>query len=329
MAGLLTAVGVAGAAGVMEISGLGCTQPVIVDAAWARRVIEESLAGRGVNPKDEARRVRDGAVSDTDQPSARRARHARRRATKEPTVRWVHPATGAFVDPDGELTTEAYRPSRRIIDFVKGRDGRCRFPGCSINARFTDLDHVRAWPTGPTAASNLMCVCRTHHRVKQLPGWQVSLRPDGTILWVDPLGRRHVTHAVDHRHTLTARPGPSLDQRLTAGPEERAGILTRPAGTGVDATESPARAADANSGEGRLAANTPEDTWSALEFTLEHLQAAIPAHCRSRLHIEAAALRRHGIELQHAHPGREVHLTYDGARPARTHWHDRYDEPPF
>jgi hypothetical protein len=118
--------------------------------------------------------------------------------TAEPAERVVcDPATGARVDPGRRLTTDAYRPTPELAGLVRARDGRCRFPGCSVATRFCDLDHVRAWPDGPTAADNLICLCRRHHRVKQAPGWRVRLRPDGAVTWTDPTGRVTVTQPVD------------------------------------------------------------------------------------------------------------------------------------
>ena len=97
--------------------------------------------------------------------------------------RTCHRDTGALLD---HTTSTSYRPTERVAALVRQRDGRCRFPGCQVNARFCDLDHVRPWPTGPTAARNLICLCRRHHRIKQRLGWRVRLHPDGTLTWTDP-----------------------------------------------------------------------------------------------------------------------------------------------
>ena len=119
------------------------------------------------------------------------------RRAKQPRSPFVpcDPLTGARLDPDDHLATDAYRPGTQLTALVKARDGRCRFPGCSIAARFCDLDHVRPWPTGPTTATNLLTLCRRHHRIKQAPGWRVHLAPDATTTWTDPTGRR------THHHT--------------------------------------------------------------------------------------------------------------------------------
>ncbi|NHA67979.1 HNH endonuclease signature motif containing protein [Phycicoccus flavus] len=116
-----------------------------------------------------------------------------------------HPATGARTDPGDALTSDGYRPPERLAALVRARDGRCRFPGCAVAARFCDLDHVRPWPTGPTSAANLLCLCRRHHRIKQTPGWSVRLTPDGTATWTDPAGAVRTTHPLDALDVLVLR----------------------------------------------------------------------------------------------------------------------------
>ena len=115
------------------------------------------------------------------------------------TGRGCDPVSGALVDPDDRLGTDAYRPGRALAALVGARDARCRFPGCSVAARFCDLDHVTPWPAGPTTAANLACLCRRHHRVKQRPGWTVRIATDATITWTDPTGATRTTHPLDHR----------------------------------------------------------------------------------------------------------------------------------
>ena len=127
-------------------------------------------------------------------------------SAKRVRVQWCHPDTGAWIDPHGDLDTPTYRPSARLIAFVKGRDGGCRFPGCHTPARHVDLDHVIPHPEGPTSAKNLMALCRRHHRIKHRPGWHVILRLDGVVEWTDPTGRRMTTHPIDHRGTVLTSP---------------------------------------------------------------------------------------------------------------------------
>jgi hypothetical protein len=90
-----------------------------------------------------------------------------------------------------------YTPSRALAEFVRCRDLTCRFPGCSEPATNTDIDHTIAWPSGPTCASNLKCLCRRHHLLKTFwggpNGWRDRQLPDGTVIWTSPHGRTYVT----------------------------------------------------------------------------------------------------------------------------------------
>jgi hypothetical protein len=61
------------------------------------------------------------------------------------------PVTGAALD----LSTNRYRPTAAMADFVAALDMVCRAPGCAIPAYRCDLDHNRPWPTGPTTVRNL------------------------------------------------------------------------------------------------------------------------------------------------------------------------------
>jgi hypothetical protein len=135
-----------------------------------------------------------------------------------------------------------YRPPRPVAELVRSRDGHCRFPGCHVSARFCDLDHVRPWPTGPTTAGNLMCLCRRHHRTKQRPGWRVRIRADATVAWTDPTGRTRTTHPLDALHPVVLPHAPGEPRYLPHTP--------------------------------RLV--VPDGPHSVLEFTLEHLAAAAP-----------------------------------------------------
>ncbi|NNM45719.1 HNH endonuclease signature motif containing protein [Knoellia koreensis] len=103
-----------------------------------------------------------------------------------------------------------YRPTEAMIRTVKARDGHCRFPGCTVAATFCDLDHVSPWREGATLTrvSNLICLCRRHHRTKQLRRWSVRMLPGAVIEWTDPTGRTRTTHPVNH---LDPDPEPWLD----------------------------------------------------------------------------------------------------------------------
>ncbi|MGO4447270.1 HNH endonuclease signature motif containing protein, partial [Mycobacterium sp. 2YAF39] len=70
----------------------------------------------------------------------------------------------------------------------------CRFPGCDQPADHCDIDHTIAYPTGPTQASNLKCLCRKHHLLKTFWGWHDQQSPEGTVRWRSPRGQRYTTH---------------------------------------------------------------------------------------------------------------------------------------
>jgi hypothetical protein len=199
----------------VEVSGLRAGEPVLVERSWLDRAVAATVvAGRG--------------------PLGR------------PRLLLCDAGTGAPVDPTGDLTTTAYRPGGRLAAFVRARDEHCRFPGCHVAARFCDLDHVRPFPFGPTSATNLACLCRRHHRVKQRPGWAATLHPDATMTWTDPTGRTRTTHPPD-RLDRVVLPDTATDARI------------------------PSR--------GRPSLVLPDGPHSALEHRLEH-EAANPAPCR-------------------------------------------------
>ncbi len=110
----------------------------------------------------------------------------------------IDPDTGSMLEPAAPAMRSRYRPSSALDCDVRARDLTCRFPGCRRSAvgrhSGTDLDHSVPWPVGPTAWSNLVVLCRHHHRLKHSAGWTTDLSPDGTLTWTMPTGRRHSTH---------------------------------------------------------------------------------------------------------------------------------------
>ena len=90
------------------------------------------------------------------------------------------------------LTPEpGYRPSTALAWFVRARDLRCRFPGCSRPAEYCDIDHVEPWPGGPTHPGNTACLCRLHHIAKTHHGWQIRLDADATVTVASPHGQSY------------------------------------------------------------------------------------------------------------------------------------------
>jgi len=93
-----------------------------------------------------------------------------------------------------ELSTPSYRVPGRLRRRIELRDRTCQFPGCTVPGRWCDMDHRDAWPHGPTDEQNVHCLCRRHHRAKQIY-FHLELTPDGGTIWVTPDGRRYRTPA--------------------------------------------------------------------------------------------------------------------------------------
>jgi hypothetical protein len=108
-----------------------------------------------------------------------------RKLVAEP--RWrrllTDPATGAAA----ELSTESYKPTAALAEFVRARDRHCVFPGCLRPAASCDIDHRMPYPNGTTSAENLNCLCRHHHRLKQQPGWTLTKHGEHYV-WTNPGG---------------------------------------------------------------------------------------------------------------------------------------------
>jgi len=102
----------------------------------------------------------------------------------------VQPETGAMLS----VGRNQYRVPADLQRAVRLRDGTCRAPGCGRRARACDLDHSVSWEDGgATDVGNLACLCRHHHRMKHLPGWNLEHGPGGVLEWTTPDGKHHRT----------------------------------------------------------------------------------------------------------------------------------------
>ena len=90
---------------------------------------------------------------------------------------------GIVEDPSG-MPLSVGRKTRSIppalARALEARDGGCRFPGCG-RTRFTEGHHVRHWADGgETKLSNLITLCRFHHRLIHEGGFGVHVLDDGS-----------------------------------------------------------------------------------------------------------------------------------------------------
>jgi HNH endonuclease len=116
---------------------------------------------------------------------------------------------------------------------LRSRDHGCRFPGCN-QQRFVDAHHVEHWAHGgETKLSNLVLLCRHHHRLVHEGGYRLERRragdvlfrrPDGRAIPASPLPQRgdHAAPArANHRAGMTIGPGTcipiSLGEKLDYG----------------------------------------------------------------------------------------------------------------
>jgi hypothetical protein len=102
-----------------------------------------------------------------------------------------------LVDPrDGaplEIGRTSYRVGTAMRNWLRMRDGKCPFPGCSNHSLDNEADHILAWHQGGTTGiSNLGQPCPKHHKLRHTSGWKptpaTKNEPPG---WISPSGRRY------------------------------------------------------------------------------------------------------------------------------------------
>ena len=111
-----------------------------------------------------------------------------------------------YLNPDNELAKKfrtlrpggnnSYTPSDTTRAFVEGRDGICRYPGCTVPAHNCQLDHRIEWDNGgPTCTDNLVALCAHHHNMKTDRRIFYILDPiTGQIFWLFDDGTWETTH---------------------------------------------------------------------------------------------------------------------------------------
>jgi hypothetical protein len=86
---------------------------------------------------------------------------------------------------------------------LNARDRGCRFPGCS-NTRYVDAHHIHHWAHGgETKLSNLVQLCRFHHRQVHEGRVVAQHLDDGALRFVRPDGRSFDSVAPEHTRPLS------------------------------------------------------------------------------------------------------------------------------
>jgi hypothetical protein len=98
-----------------------------------------------------------------------------------------------------EIGRTSYRIPTAMRQWLRLRDGKCPFPGCSNHSLDNDADHLHAWAHGGTTGiSNLGQPCPKHHRLKHSTAWTPTgagtVKPPG---WISPTGRRYASEQPD------------------------------------------------------------------------------------------------------------------------------------
>ncbi len=96
-----------------------------------------------------------------------------------------HDAEGRAIEVSARTRTVPPALRRALLH----RDQVCRFPGCG--RRFVQAHHIRHWAHGgPTTLSNLVLLCRYHHRAVHEEGFQITHLENGSVGFLRPDGQR-------------------------------------------------------------------------------------------------------------------------------------------
>jgi hypothetical protein len=131
-----------------------------------------------------------------------------------------------------EIGRTSYRITKAQRQWLRLRDGKCPFPGCSNHSLDNEADHLLAWAHGGiTGITNLGQPCPKHHRLKHSTSWTPSQaskdKPPG---WTAPSGRHYASEEQDweplHWPDRSGGSGPNpdvgmeLDLQLDLDPDQ-------------------------------------------------------------------------------------------------------------
>lgn len=92
-----------------------------------------------------------------------------------------------------EIGRTSYRLTKAQRQWLRLRDGKCPFPGCSNPSLDNEADHLLAWADGGTTGiANLGQPCPKHHRLKHGSAWTpAGASKDSPPGWISPSGRHY------------------------------------------------------------------------------------------------------------------------------------------
>ena len=110
-----------------------------------------------------------------------------------PNTTWRRILTDPMTGHPIDLGRTRYRPTAPLDEFVRIRDRECRASGCYRPSQSCELDHSLDWRKhGTTTEQRLISLCKSHHRLKDRPGWHYTVNPtDNTLTITTPTGQHH------------------------------------------------------------------------------------------------------------------------------------------
>ncbi len=128
-----------------------------------------------------------------------------------------------------EIGRASYRLTKAQRQWLRLRDGKCPFPGCSNPSLDNEADHLLAWADGGTTGiANLGQPCPKHHRLKHRTAWTpTGASKDNPPGWISPSGRHYQSehqdweppHWPEHFLPTDAGPDPGLDPEQELPPD--------------------------------------------------------------------------------------------------------------
>ncbi|MEO5313427.1 DUF222 domain-containing protein [Pseudarthrobacter sp. CC12] len=149
-----------------------------------------------------------------------------------------------LVDPrDGaplEIGRTRYRLPETSKKWIRLRDCKCTFPGCTNHTPDNDTDHLTAWQHGgKTDIRNLAQLCPKHHRLKHTSTWVPdAATPNEPPGWTSPTGRHYKPEQADSQPTHWP-PGILAPKAIVSGKSAPTALDAPgvgPAGLGAPAT---------------------------------------------------------------------------------------------
>jgi hypothetical protein len=133
-----------------------------------------------------------------------------------------------------EIGRTSYRVTKAQRQWLRLRDGKCPFPGCSNNSLDNEADHLLAWADGGnTGISNLGQPCPKHHRLKHSSSWKpTGATKDNPPGWTSPSKRCYPSERQDWEPTHWPHHILTTDTDLDQGPAADPGHHPGPALTG-------------------------------------------------------------------------------------------------